>query len=118
MVSATRYSESNNRDFNANGTPVVSPKGARYGMQVMPSTAAHPGYGLAPADPNNPQDMNRLGGQYLGKMLDVYHDPAKAWGAYNAGPGNVNRALQYGDSWLQHMPAETRAYVAKNMRNY
>lgn len=95
---------------------MVSKKGARYAMQVMPSTARDPGFGLRPADPNNPADMNRLGVEYQNMLLHRYGgDPAKMWGGYNAGPGAMDKALRR-PSWLRALPDETRKYIAGNMR--
>lgn len=86
-------------------------------MQVMPATARDPGFGLAPANPNNPADMNRLGRQYRAKMEDRYGgDPAKMWAAYNAGPGAADNAIRRGgQGWLGRLPTETQQYVRKNM---
>lgn len=85
-------------------------------MQVMPSTARQPGFGLAPANPNDPNDMNRLGGQYRAVMQRRYGgDLAKMWAAYNAGPGRVDDALRYGSGWFHRLPRDTQAYVAKNL---
>ena len=114
--SITSQSESGGRDYYPSGKPVVSPKGARYAMQVMPSTARKPGFGLKPANPNDPADMNRLGVEYQNKMLERYgNDPAKMWGAYNAGPGRMDQALQTPD-WYRSLPYETQQYIARNMR--
>lgn len=101
------------------GNPnAVSPKGARGLMQVMPATARDPGFGLRPANPSDPDDMVRLGREYRAKMQQRYSgDPAKMWAAYNAGPGRVDGLIKrYGDRWLDHAPAETRNYVARNLR--
>lgn len=115
MLAITPFSESGNREFNADGTRVTSPKGARGVMQVMPHTAGNPGYGIAPSN-GSPEDDARLGRQYLGKMLEIYGNPAQAWAAYNVGPGAVDKAIRDGGShWLQKLPSETRQYVAKNM---
>lgn len=85
-------------------------------MQVMPSTALRPGFGLKPANPNDPTDMNRLGVEYQNTMLKRYgNDPAKMWAAYNAGPGAMDKALQQPD-WFHALPYETQQYVASNMR--
>jgi soluble lytic murein transglycosylase len=113
----TAQAESGNRDFTASGAPVRSPKGALFAMQVMPDTARDPGFGLRPANPSNPDDMNRLGREYRATMERRYGgDHAKMWAAYNAGPGRVDRVIQqHGDNWFQHLPAETRAYVQRNM---
>lgn len=87
-------------------------------MQVMPATARDPGFGLRPANPNDPTDMNRLGREYRATMERRYNgDPAKMWAAYNAGPGRVDSLLQrHGDRWLNHAPSETRNYVSRNLR--
>jgi soluble lytic murein transglycosylase len=86
-------------------------------MQVMPGTARDPGFGLSPANPNDPADMNRLGREYRAAMEQRYGgDPAKMWAAYNAGPGRVDQLLAlHGDNWLAHAPAETRDYVRRNL---
>lgn len=92
----------------------MSPKGARFAMQVMPSTARAPGFGLRPANPDDAGDMNRLGQQYRAVMQKRYGgDLAKMWAAYNAGPGAVDNAIsRHGDRWLEAMPSETRKYVS------
>lgn len=113
----TAISESGNRNFYGNGAPVVSPKGARFAMQVMPETARDPGFGLRPANPNDPNDMNRLGREYRAAMERRYRgDPAKMWAAYNAGPGRLDQALGGGGDWLARMPPETQQYVMRNLR--
>jgi soluble lytic murein transglycosylase len=114
----TAQSESGNRDFYGNGRPVTSPAGARFAMQVMPATARDPGFGLRPANPDDPQDMNRLGREYRAAMEQRYgNDPAKMWAAYNAGPGRLDDALKRGGpNWLSLLPKETQDYVRKNMR--
>jgi len=116
LFGITATSESRNRDF-ANGRPVQSPKGALYAMQVMPGTNRDPGFGVRAAADGGPEESNRVGRDYLMAMRDRYGgDMQKAWAAYNWGPGNMDRALQaHGDAWLDHAPAETRNYVAKNM---
>lgn len=97
---------------------MVSAKGARFAMQVMPATARDPGFGLRPANPNDPADMNRLGREYRAEMQQRYGgDLAKMWAAYNAGPGRVDELIRrHGERWLEAAPAETRAYVARNLR--
>lgn len=85
-------------------------------MQVMPSTARDPGFGLRPADTRNPQDMNRLGRDYRAAMQRRYGgDIRKMWAAYNAGPGAVDAAIaKYGAGWFAAMPSETKEYVRRN----
>jgi len=88
-------------------------------MQVMPATARNPGFGIAPAQSDSPQEFNRVGQAYLGVLHRRYGgDPAKMWAAYNAGPGRLDRALQaHGDNWFHAMPAETQNYVRTNLRS-
>lgn len=100
------------------GNPnAVSPKGARGLMQVMPATARDPGFGIQPSN-GSPADDVRVGREYRAAMQRRYGgDTAKMWAAYNAGPGRVDAAIaQFGERWLEAMPAETRAYVANNLR--
>jgi hypothetical protein len=99
------------------GNPsAVSPKGARGLMQVMPSTARNPGFSIRPSN-GTPQDDIRVGREYRAAMQRRYGgDHAKMWAAYNAGPGRVDQALTAGEGWLARLPAETQAYVARNLR--
>lgn len=100
------------------GNPnAISPKGARGLMQVMPATARDPGFGIRPSNGTAADDV-RVGQEYLRSLHGKYGgDLALTWGAYNAGPGRIdNLVAQYGSNWLRHAPAETRAYVAKNLR--
>lgn len=105
----TAYSESG-------GNPdAVSPQGARGLMQVMPSTARDPGFGIRPSN-GTQEDNVRLGKEYRAKMLDRYDgDPAMMWGAYNWGPGNMDR-VRNDPNWLARAPRETRNYVNKNLK--
>jgi hypothetical protein len=116
MLPITRTTESNNRDFKADGSPVTSSEGAKFAMQVMPATARKPGFGIAPARDNSAEEYNRVGTELLQKLTEKYGDPAKAWAAYNAGSGRLEHAMEkHGDNWLAAMPSETQKYVAKNM---
>lgn len=117
MVQITAQTESGNRDRTASGAYVTSPKGAQGRMQVMPGTQTDPGFGVRPAQNNGPEELARVGREYLAAMMSRYgNDPARAWAAYNWGPGNLDRAVSlYGNDWLQHAPRETRDYVATNI---
>ena len=97
---------------------MTSPKGAKYAMQVLPSTAFNPGFGVRPAQNDSPQEFDRVGREYLNVLRQRYGgDPAKMWGAYNWGPGNLDNALaQHGADWLRFAPPETQAYVMNNLR--
>lgn len=100
------------------GNPnAVSPKGARGLWQVMPETARDPGFGIRPSNGTQADDA-RVGQEYRQAMQQRYGGNLPAmWGAYNWGPGAVDKArATYGEDWLSHAPAETRAYVNKNMQ--
>lgn len=115
MTAITAQSESGNRDYLPNGQLVTSSAGAQGAMQTMPSTQGDPGYGVSPVRDGSVGEKNRVGREYLAAMVQKYGDPQKAWAAYNAGPGRVDRAIQqHGENWLAALPGETRAYVAKN----
>jgi hypothetical protein len=114
--------ESGNRDFDAQGRPIVSPKGARYAAQVMPATARDPGFGVRPAADDSPAESNRVGQDYYQAMLNKYPgQPELARAAYNAGPGAVDAAIQksmmQGGSPLDYLPKETQGYVQKTAGN-
>ena len=124
LVGITMQTESGGRRYGKDGQLLTSPKGARGEMQVMPGTQRDPGFGVTPAKDDSPEELARVGRDYLKAMVKRYDgDPAKAWAAYNAGPGALDEALMRakasptpGASWLTFMPNETQAYVAKNMK--
>lgn len=124
LKGVVRGIESNGRDTNPDGTPLASPKGAKYAMQVMPATAANPGFGIAPAAADTPAEYNRVGEAYLGAMVQKYGNIGPALAAYNAGPGAVDAAMKTAqaaktpDAWLSFLPKETQAYVQKGSALY
>jgi hypothetical protein len=82
----------------------LSPKGAMGIMQIMPETARD----LGLANPWDSQQNLTAGAKYLRQLLARYNgDLRLALGAYNAGPGQVDRA---GD--VPPIP-ETQEYVQK-----
>jgi len=89
-------------------TDVVSSAGAIGVMQLMPATAA--GLGV---DPRDWQQNVQGGVRLLASLLSQFNgDIAAALGAYDWGASRVKKAMaNYGDAWLDHAPAETRAYV-------
>lgn len=115
--------ESGNRDFNPDGSPVTSPKGALYSRQVMPSTAANPGYGVTPVspdimalpntDPRKAAAFDDLGARYAAAMSNRYGNTSAAAAAYNAGPGRTDQALRSGGNFVTNLPSETQNYVSK-----
>lgn len=131
--------ESNNRQFGPDGKPLTSPKGAIGIAQVMPDTAPEAAKlaGL-PWDENryknDPAYNKALGMAYFQRQLQENGgDLAKAYAAYNGGPGRLADAIKQAEksvkaaqadpnlkpkTWLDFMPRETRDYVAKNMRAF
>lgn len=119
--------ESGGKDYKDDGSPVVSSAGARYKNQVMPETAKKPGFGIAPAKDDSPAEYNRVGDQLLEALVKKYGNSAQAMAAYNAGFGNVDKAIADAtkagtpDKWLDAMVtyqspanhAQTVGYVKK-----
>lgn len=118
MLAITAQAESGNRERDSRGNLITSPAGAQGRMQVMPGTNTDPGFGVRPAANNSDAERTRVGRDYLNAMLARYgNDPARAWAAYNWGPGNLDAAIaRHGANWLQAAPDETRNYVANNLR--
>lgn len=83
-----------------------SKAGALGVMQLMPATAKELG-----VNPMDPYENIRGGIGYLKKMYDKYGDARLAAAAYNAGPGNVDKALKRAGG-LDTLHKETRNYIA------
>ena len=113
--------ESRGKQFDRNGRPLTSPKGAIGIAQIMPGTAPEAaklaGLPYDPARLKNDEAYNlALGEAYFEKQLrDFGGDERKAAAAYNAGPGAVRRAIAKGgpNGWINHVPRETQNYVAQ-----
>lgn len=125
VLEITKQAESGGRRFGGDGKILTSPKGAQGEMQVMPKTAQSPGYGVKPARDSSPDELARVGADYMGAMIKEFNgDVAMAWAAYNAGPGAVKNALSNSDAegkpdeWLKYLPKETQVYVTKNIEAY
>jgi hypothetical protein len=112
IVNAVMLAESGGRRFDKQGNLLTSSKGAQGEMQVMPGTAKSPGYGVAPAQDKSPEELARVGRDYLKSMLDKYGDVDKALAAYNWGPGNTDKWIAAGAD-PKKLPSETRSYIDK-----
>ena len=81
----------------------VSPKGAQGLMQLMPATAGQ----FSVSDPFDPKQNIDAGAKFLKQLLTKYGgDLSLALGAYNAGPGRVDKEGGIPQN------AETLGYVA------
>ncbi len=104
--------ESNHQDYAADGTtPLASKDGALFGMQVMPATAADPGHGIQPAQSQTPAEYNRVGQQLAVALVKKYGNVSQALAAYNAGEGNVDKAIS--DAQAADQPQNWMTYLAK-----
>lgn len=81
----------NESDWNPNA---VSSTGAIGIAQVLPTTAANPGYGVAPFDPNNPSSALSGAAQYIAALQKEFGSWGAAVNAYNT--GNPNEPNNYG----------------------
>lgn len=99
--------ESGGRTMSSETQPITSRAGALGLMQLMPDTYEdmREAYGLG-ADPFNPKDNIIAGTAYLRRLHAKYGFPAM-FAAYNDGPGNYEKSLQF----KKVMPAETQAYI-------
>jgi soluble lytic murein transglycosylase len=112
----------------------VSHAGARGLMQLMPGTAREQAGKLGiPFSPDaltsDPVYNVRLGDAYFSRMMDYFGGTTPlAVGAYNAGPGNVNKWLAAnGDprngsidwiDWIERIPIyETKNYIQRVLEN-
>lgn len=85
----------------------VSPKGAEGLMQIMPATQMQ----LQVKNPFSAEESLEAGSKLLKQLLDRYHgDLAQALSAYNAGPGQVDKA-----GGIPEIP-ETQNYVSDIMK--
>lgn len=101
-------------------TNAVSPKGAQGVIQIMPATAANPGYDMPSIDLKNstPEEQIRWGMEYRSRIQKFHgFNEDQATAAYNAGAGRVQQAIKKaktsGGNWLSYMPKETRDYVPR-----
>ncbi|MDR3445982.1 lytic transglycosylase domain-containing protein [Dyella sp.] len=88
-----------------------SNKGAMGAAQLMPDTAKW----LGVTDPNDFGQSVRGEAKLYAYLQDHYKgDLRKEIGAYNWGPGNLDKAVaKYGDDWEAHAPAETQNHIKR-----
>ena len=109
-----KQAESGGRRYDKSGKLLTSPKGAQGEMQVMPGTQRSPGFGVEPAKGRSPDEIARVGSEYLAAMEKKYGDQTLAAIAYNMGPGATDKWLAAGADFSK-LPKETQGYVQKVM---
>jgi hypothetical protein len=91
----------------------ISSKGARGLMQVMPSTARNPGYGITPARNQSKAEYVRVGKDYAKAMYNKFGGNIDAvLAAYNMGPRATEKWIAGGKD-KSKLPRETRNYIPK-----
>lgn len=110
---ALRTEESGNV-LDATGAMTSSNGGERaFGpMQVKPSTAAAPGFGIQPAQNSSPQEYERVGHQLLDALHQKYGNAPMAVASYAMGDGNFQNWLKGGANWNK-LPQEAQNAVGK-----
>jgi hypothetical protein len=103
--------ESGGRHYDKSGNLLTSNKGAQGEMQVMPATARDPGFGIKPAQSDDPNELRRVGDEYASVLLRRYRDPKLAMIAYNMGPGATDKWLASGAD-PRRLPRETQGYIS------
>ncbi len=108
-INAVMRVESGGRTMLSENMRMISNKGAMGIMQVMPGTYKEMAadHRLGP-DAFKPEDNIHAGAAYLGWLKGKYAYPAM-FAAYNAGPGQVDAAMQKGNP----LPKETRDYIVR-----
>lgn len=111
--------ESGKRHRDKEGNLITSPVGAQGISQVMPKTGRDPGYGVAPLADDSEKEYIRFGKDLLKAYTNEFGgDVRKGLAAYNAGPGRVESIVkQYGDKWETKLPAETKNYLKKVLKD-
>ena len=102
------------------GNPrAISSAGAEGAYQIMPSTAAQPGFGVKPMEGSrfDPEASRKFARQYLQAMIDRYGgDIETALVAYNAGAGNADKFIAAGKDYkVLPRAMQTQPYVDKIM---
>ena len=96
LLDAIKYQESRSKLYPDGGDPnATSEAGAQGPYQIMPKTAAQPGFGVNPIAPGDMRDETKsreFARQYMQAMLQRYGGNVdKALAAYNGGPGRADK---------------------------
>jgi hypothetical protein len=103
------------QESRGNPNAINKKSGAVGSMQTLPSTLEDPGYGVTPAKNKTPEEMKRVGVDYLNALRKKYGNDTHALAAYNWGPGNVDKLLAKtgtdSNKFIAGLPAETKNYI-------
>lgn len=96
------------------GDPDAKSKKGAFGLfQLMPATAAKPGFGVVPIEgpleEASAEEQERFAREYLTALIDRFGSLELGLAAYNAGPGKVAKVK--GD--ISKLPKETKDYLEK-----
>jgi soluble lytic murein transglycosylase-like protein len=117
MMDKIAMVESSDRHM-TDGKLTESPVGALGKYQIMPATAAKPGYGVKPIPDlrkASEAEHKAFAESYYQAMLKEFDgDEEKALAAYNGGVGRVKRAVAKDpNNWVALVPKESREYITK-----
>jgi hypothetical protein len=111
LTATVMQAESQGKRYDKSGKLLTSKAGALGEMQVMPKTITDPGFGVKPAKDTSPDEIARVGRDYLATMVNRYGgDVDAALVAYNWGPGNADKWVKKGKDFGS-LPKETQKYV-------
>jgi hypothetical protein len=111
LTATVMQAESQGKRYDKSGKLLTSKAGAMGEMQVMPKTVTDPGFGVKPAKDTSPDEIARVGRDYLATMVNRYGgDVDAALVAYNWGPGNADKWVKKGKDFGS-LPKETQKYV-------
>jgi len=104
----------------SSGNPLARGEAGELGAyQIRPSTAADPGFGVAPftGDLFDPVASRKFAQEYLQAMLDRYNGNMEAaLVAYNAGASNADKFVAAGNDYTAlPRPEQTKTYVQRVM---
>ena len=106
LLARVAYQESRFRSDIISGQ-TASSAGALGIMQIVPRW--HPD-----VDPLNTTDAIYYAGNYLKGLENQFGSWSKALAAYNWGPTNLKKAIDYyGENWITTTPKETQNYVSQ-----
>ncbi|MBB3231061.1 lytic transglycosylase domain-containing protein [Halomonas stenophila] len=120
LLDALAMQESGGRHRDAQGNLTRNDRtGALGAYQILPSTAADPGFGVDPLSGNSREEHERFAEDYLEALLGHYDgNITAALSAYHTGVGTVDKLLkQHGDNFTQHLGPVGQLYAPDVMNN-